>query len=132
MARRNLRRLNLEKRVRMLHSNYFDAVKGCRYDIIVSNPPYVGRTEIAKLPREYRHEPRLGLAAGGDGLDSVRAIFAAARRHLRRDGILVVEVGNTEDTLLRTFPRLPFVWPEISMGGGGVFLLRAEDLGAAA
>ena len=132
VARRNLRRLNLEKRVRMLHSNYFDAVKGCRYDIIVSNPPYVGRTEIAKLPREYRHEPRLGLAAGGDGLDSVRAIFAAARRHLRRDGILVVEVGNTEDTLLRTFPRLPFVWPEISMGGGGVFLLRAEDLGAAA
>jgi ribosomal protein L3 glutamine methyltransferase len=132
VARRNLRRLNLEKRVRMLHSNYFDAVKGCRYDIIVSNPPYVGRTEMAKLPREYRHEPRLGLAAGGDGLDSVRAIFAAARRHLRRDGILVVEVGNTEDTLLRTFPRLPFVWPEISMGGGGVFLLRAEDLGAAA
>ena len=132
VARRNLRRLNLERRVRMLHSNYFDAVKGCRYDIIVSNPPYVGRTEIAKLPREYRHEPRLGLAAGGDGLDSVRAIFAAARRHLRRDGILVVEVGNTEDTLLRTFPRLPFVWPEISMGGGGVFLLRAEDLGAAA
>jgi ribosomal protein L3 glutamine methyltransferase len=132
VARRNLRRLNLERRVRMLHSNYFDAVKGCRYDIIVSNPPYVGRTEIARLPREYRHEPRLGLAAGGDGLDSVRAIFAAARRHLRRDGILVVEVGNTEDTLLRTFPRLPFVWPEISMGGGGVFLLRAEDLGAAA
>src|ERR1700676_2821729 len=132
VARRNLRRLNLEKRVRMLHSNYFDAVKGCRYDIIVSNPPYVGRTEIAKLPREYRHEPRLGLAAGGDGLDSVRAIFAAAGRHLRRDVILVVEVGNTEDTLLRTFPRLPFVWPEISMGGGGVFLLRAEDLGAGA
>jgi ribosomal protein L3 glutamine methyltransferase len=105
-------------------------VKGRRYDIIVSNPPYVGRAEIAKLPREYRHEPRIGLASGADGLDSVRAIFAAARRHLSRDGILVVEVGNTEDTLLRTFPRLPFVWPEITMGGGGIFLLRAEDLGA--
>ena len=131
VARRNLRRLKLQKRVRMLHSDYFDAVDGCRYDIIVSNPPYVGRAELRRLPREYRHEPRLGLAAGADGLDSVRAIFAAAGRHLSRDGILVVEVGNSEDTLLRTFPRMPFVWPEIAMGGGGVFLLRAADLGAA-
>jgi len=130
VARRNLRRLNLEKRVRMLQSDHFAAVKGRRYDIIVSNPPYVGRAEMRRLPREYRHEPRIGLASGADGLDSVRAIFAAARRHISRDGILVVEVGNTEDTLLRTFPRLPFVWPEITMGGGGVFLLRAEDLGA--
>ena len=127
MARRNVRRLRLETRVSVLRSDYFDAVQG-RYDIIVSNPPYVGRAEMRTLPREYRHEPRIGLASGADGLDSVRAIFAAARRHLRRDGILVVEVGNTEDTLLRTFPRLPFVWPEITMGGGGVFLLRARDL----
>jgi ribosomal protein L3 glutamine methyltransferase len=128
VARRNLRRLSLQKRVRMLQSDYFDAVQGCRYDIIVSNPPYVGRAEMRSLPPEYRHEPRLGLASGADGLDSVRAIFAAARRHLSRDGILVVEVGNTEDTLLRTFPSLPFVWPEIAMGGGGVFLLQARDL----
>jgi ribosomal protein L3 glutamine methyltransferase len=128
VARRNLRRLKLQKRVTALHSNYFDAVRGRRYDIIVSNPPYVGRAEMARLPPEYRHEPRLGLAAGADGLDSVRAIFSEARRHLRRDGILVVEVGNTEDALLRTFPTLPFVWPEIAMGGGGVFLLRARDL----
>jgi ribosomal protein L3 glutamine methyltransferase len=128
VARRNVRRLGLQKRVEVLRSNYFDAVKRRRYDIIVSNPPYVGRAELARLPREYRHEPRLGLAAGADGLDSVRAIFAAAGRQLRRDGILVVEVGNTEDTLLRTFPSLPFVWPQISMGGGGVFLLRARDL----
>jgi ribosomal protein L3 glutamine methyltransferase len=128
VARRNRRRLNLEKRVRMLHSDHFNAVKGQRYDIIVSNPPYVGRAEMRRLPREYRHEPRLGLASGADGLDSVRAIFAAARQHLSHEGILVVEVGNTEDTLLRTFPRMPFVWPEIAMGGGGVFLLRAGDL----
>jgi ribosomal protein L3 glutamine methyltransferase len=130
VARRNLRRLNLAKRVRMLRSDYFDAVEGCRYDIIVSNPPYVGRAEMRALPREYRHEPRLGLASGADGLDAVRAIFAAARRHLRPHGILVVEVGNTEDRLMRAFPRLPFVWPEIAMGGGGVFLLRAADLDA--
>src|SRR5882762_9009131 len=128
VARRNQRRLNLQRRVSVLQSNYFDAVKGRRYDIIVSNPPYVGRAEMRRLPREYGHEPRLGLASGADGLDSVRAIFAGARRHLRSDGILVVEVGNTEDTLLRTFRRLPFVWPQIAMGGGGVFLLRARDL----
>jgi ribosomal protein L3 glutamine methyltransferase len=131
VARRNVRRLGLQKRVRVLQSDYFDAVEGRRYDIIVSNPPYVGRAEMRRLPREYRHEPRLGLASGADGLDSVRAIFAAARRHLGRDGILVVEVGNTEDTLVRAFPRLPFVWPEIAMGGGGVFLLRASDLDGA-
>jgi ribosomal protein L3 glutamine methyltransferase len=128
VARRNRRRMNLEKRVRMLRSDHFDAVDGCRYDIIVSNPPYVGRAEMRSLPREYEHEPRLGLASGADGLDSVRAILAAGRRHLRRDGILVVEVGNSEATLLRAYPRMPFIWPEIAMGGGGVFLLRAEDL----
>jgi ribosomal protein L3 glutamine methyltransferase len=128
VARRNQRRLGLQKRVRVLRSDYFAAVEGCRYDIIVSNPPYVGRAEMRALPREYRHEPRLGLASGADGLDAVRAILAAARRHLSRAGILVVEVGNTERTLVRAFPKLPFIWPEISMGGGGVFLLRAEDL----
>jgi ribosomal protein L3 glutamine methyltransferase len=128
VARRNRRRLNLDKRVRMLLSDHFEAVEGCRYDIIVSNPPYVGRAEMRSLPREYEHEPRLGLASGADGLDSVRAILAAGRRHLHRGGILVVEVGNTEATLLRAYPRMPFIWPEIAMGGGGVFLLRAEDL----
>ena len=101
---------------------------GCRYDIIVSNPPYVGRAEMRALPREYRHEPSMGLAAGVDGLDSVRAIFSAARQHLVDDGILVVEVGNTERALMRAFPRLPFIWPDIAMGGGGVFVLRAADL----
>jgi ribosomal protein L3 glutamine methyltransferase len=86
----------------------------------------VGREEMRALPREYRHEPRIGLASGVDGLDSLRAILSAAPRHLADDGILVVEVGNTEDVLMRAFPRLPFVWPDIEMGGGGVFVLRAD------
>ncbi len=128
VCRRNVRRLRLAKRVRALHSDHFAAVADCRYDIIVSNPPYVGRAEMRDLPREYRHEPALGLASGVDGLDSVRAILAGARQHLVEDGILVVEVGNTEEALLRAFPRLPFIWPEIAMGGGGVFVLRAADL----
>jgi ribosomal protein L3 glutamine methyltransferase len=128
VCRRNVRRLRLARRVRVLQSDYFAAVPGCRYDIIVSNPPYVGRAEMRALPREYRHEPRLGLAAGSDGLDAVRAIIAGAPQHLEDDGILVVEVGNSESALLRAFPKMRFVWPDISMGGGGVFLLHARDL----
>jgi len=128
VCRRNVRRLSLASRVRVLQSDYFAAVPGRRYDIIVSNPPYVGRAEMRALPREYRHEPRLGLAAGSDGLDAVRAILAAAPQHLEDDGILVVEVGNSESALLRAFPKMRFVWPDISMGGGGVFLLHARDL----
>ena len=128
VCRRNIRRLGLTRRVTALRSDHFAAVEGRRYDIIVSNPPYVGRAEMRRLPREYGHEPRLGLASGADGLDSVRAIFAAAGRHLADDGVLVVEVGNTERALLRAYPRLPFIWPEIAMGGGGVFMLRAADV----
>jgi ribosomal protein L3 glutamine methyltransferase len=128
VCRRNVRRLRLTRRVRVLRSDYFAAVAGCRYDIIVSNPPYVGRAEMRALPREYRHEPSIGLAAGADGLDSVRAILGAARRHLEDDGILVVEVGNSERALLRAFPRLPFIWPATPQGGGGVFVLRAAEL----
>jgi ribosomal protein L3 glutamine methyltransferase len=131
VCRRNARRLRLSGRVRALHSDYFAAVPGRRYDIIVSNPPYVGRAEMRTLPPEYRHEPRLGLAAGKDGLNAVRAILAAAPRHLAPHGILVVEVGNSETALLKAFPRMRFMWPEISMGGGGVFILRASDLSAA-
>ena len=131
VCRRNVRRLGLEKRVRAIKSDHFSAVADQRYDIIVSNPPYVGSADMRRLPREYRHEPELGLRAGADGLDSVRAIFAAAGRHLEDDGILIVEVGNSERALQRAFPRLPFIWPEIAMGGGGVFVLKAKDLPAA-
>ena len=128
VCRRNVRRFALGGRVTPLRSDYFSGVAGRRYDIIVSNPPYVGRDEMRALPPEYRHEPRLGLASGADGLDSVRAIFADARSHLEDDGILVVEVGNSEAALLKAFPRLPFVWPRIAMGGEGVCLLNARDL----
>lgn len=128
VCRRNVRKLGLEERLEVLRSDHFAAVAGRRYDIIVSNPPYVGRRELRDLPQEYHHEPQIGLAAGADGLASVRAILAGAGEHLEQHGILVVEVGNTEHALLRAFPGTRFVWPRFTIGGGGVFLLRARDL----
>jgi ribosomal protein L3 glutamine methyltransferase len=130
VARANVRRHRLQRRVRVLQSDHFRALAGRAYDIIVTNPPYVGARELRSLPAEYRHEPRVALAAGRSGLDSVRIILRAAARHLRARGLLVVEVGNTERAVRRAFPRLPFVWLEFARGGGGVFLLTREQLQA--
>jgi ribosomal protein L3 glutamine methyltransferase len=125
----NVRRHRLGRRVRLMRSDHFSALRGERYDIIVANPPYVGRREMSGLPPEYRHEPPLALAAGREGLDSVRVILEEAGGHLRPGGLLIVEVGNTEAAVRRTFKRLPFLWLEFERGGGGVFLLTAEQLG---
>jgi len=128
VCRENIRRQRLLSRVHARQSDFFARLGRRRYDIIVSNPPYVGGAEMRSLPPEYRREPRLGLAAGADGLDAVRVILAGARAHLSEEGVLVVEVGNSERRLLRAFPRLPFIWPTFERGGGGVFVLRACDL----
>ena len=130
VARENVRAHRLGARVRLVRSDHFAALKQRSYDIIVTNPPYVGARELHGLPPEYRHEPHMALAAGRTGLDSVRVILAQAARHLRPRGILVVEVGNTERALRRAFPRLPFTWLEFERGGGGVFLLYREQLGS--
>jgi ribosomal protein L3 glutamine methyltransferase len=124
----NRRRLRLTKRVRLVKSDHFSALSVSPYDIIVSNPPYVGEREMRGLPREYRHEPRHALASGREGLDSVGIILRSAARHLRPLGLLVVEVGNTERALMRAYPRVPFTWLDFERGGGGVFLLTREQL----
>lgn len=128
VARLNIGAHRLGRRVRAVLSNHFSGLRGNTYDIIVSNPPYVGKAEMKGLPAEYRHEPALALAAGRDGLDSVRVLLEQAPRHLRAGGILVVEVGNTEHAVRRHFRRLPFIWLEFSRGGGGVFVLTREQL----
>jgi len=130
VARRNVRRHRLTRRVRLIKSDHFGALGNASYDIIIANPPYVGARELAGLPPEYRHEPRVALAAGRSGLDSVRIILAQAVRYLRPHGLLIVEVGNTERAVRRTWRRLPFVWLEFERGGGGVFLLTREQLQA--
>jgi len=128
LARENIQRHGLNERVRAVRSDVFAGLTDRRYDVIVSNPPYVAQAEYASLPREYAHEPGLGLLAGEDGLDIVRRILSAARTHLRPGGILIVEVGSAEGALLEAFPDLPFTWLEFERGGSGVFLLNRDDL----
>jgi ribosomal protein L3 glutamine methyltransferase len=124
----NRRRLRLTRRVRLIESDHFAALSNESYDIIASNPPYVGTREMRGLPREYRHEPRHALESGRAGLDSVGIILANAARFLRPRGLLVVEVGNTERALRRAYARVPFTWLDFERGGGGVFLLTREQL----
>jgi ribosomal protein L3 glutamine methyltransferase len=125
VARINVRKHRLGRRVRLIESDHFSGLGRASYDIIVSNPPYVGARELRKLPAEYRHEPQIALAAGDSGLDSVRIILQDADRYLRPNGLLVVEVGNTETAVRREFRDLPFIWLEFERGGGGVFLLKS-------
>lgn len=126
----NRRKHRLEDRVTLIQADVFEGLPQCDYDIIVSNPPYVDAEAMAELPAEYRTEPELALAAGEDGLTVVRRILAGAPEYLSPEGVLVCEVGDSEEALAAAFPEVPFVWLEFEFGGHGVFLLSAEDLRA--
>ncbi len=131
VARENVRAHRLSRRVRLVKSDHFSGLGRANYDMIVSNPPYVGAREMRSLPAEYRHEPALALASGPQGLDSVDVLLREAPRRLRPGGVLVVEVGNTETAVARRYRHLPFTWLEFARGGGGVFVLTREQLLAA-
>lgn len=112
VARKNVARHRLGRRVRVRRSDLFAGVRGERYDLILSNPPYVSAPAMAKLPAEYRHEPRLALAGGADGLDLVARMLAQAPDHLEAGGILVCEVGDGKAAVQRRFARLRLGWPK--------------------
>lgn len=128
LARANVRFQDVQDRVRVIESDLFAGVQGEVYDLIVSNPPYVTEQEFADLPPEYGHEPALGLKAGHDGLDFALRILAAAPAHLSGQGLLIVEVGESEHALAALLPRVPFTWIEFNVGQMGVFALDRRDL----
>lgn len=128
VARRNVLRYRLSRRVRLVRSDLFDALGRHRYDLILSNPPYVAAASMRALPREYRHEPRLALAGGSDGLALVRRILGESKRHLAPGGVLVCEIGRNRRALEKAFPRLPFVWLETSAGVDSVFMLERDAM----
>ena len=128
VARRNVAAHHLEDRVRIIQSDLFTSLDDSTYDVIISNPPYVPHNVMAELDKEYRHEPVLGLVAGEDGLDIIRRILSDAAAYLNEDGVLIVEVGDSQEMVLQQFPEIPFLWLEFEHGGHGVFLLEKEQL----
>ncbi|WP_298610584.1 50S ribosomal protein L3 N(5)-glutamine methyltransferase [uncultured Thiothrix sp.] len=128
VAKLNIARHGVQAHVQALESDLFTHLSSKRYDLIVSNPPYVDAAEIAEMSIEFQHEPLIGLAAGTDGLDIAHRILASAREHLSEHGILIVEVGNSQFALTEAYPEVPFQWLEFERGGDGIFLLTATQL----
>jgi ribosomal protein L3 glutamine methyltransferase len=128
VAEKNIKRHHLEASVHLIQSDCFDSIPKKQYDIILSNPPYVSYDEMATLPQEYMHEPKLALEADDNGLAIVEKILSQANAYLSPQGVLVVEVGNSETALIEAYPDVPFTWLDFERGGQGVFLLTKAQL----
>lgn len=128
VAEINKAKHQLEARLNIIESDLFSNLQGKRYDLIVSNPPYVDAEDMANLPDEYTHEPELGLTAGDDGLELVIPMLRDAKHHLNPNGVLIIEVGNSEEALAERFPEVPFMWLSFEYGGEGVFMLDASEV----
>ena len=128
VAEINIQNHGIEQQVFPIKSDGFSALVNQRYDLIVSNPPYVDEVDMAHLPEEYQHEPELGLASGHDGLALTRQILRESIDHLTDDGVLIVEVGNSQVHMQTQYPKLPLTWVEFSNGGHGVFVITREQL----
>ncbi len=129
VARENVHRYGLEERIRLIHSDLYAGVGDNRYDLIVSNPPYVDRVSLESMPAEFHAEPRVGLQGGEDGLDLVVQILLEAEAHLEENGILICEVGYSAEALEECFPQIPWTWVEFQRGGHGVFMMDRSSLG---
>lgn len=127
VANLNIERHGVEERVYTVQGDGFDGLPGQRFDLIVSNPPYVDAEDFADMPAEFHHEPELGLACGDDGLDLVRRMLAEAADHLNDGGLLVIEVGNSQVHVEAAYPEVDFTWVEFERGGHGVFVLTAAQ-----
>ena len=128
VAQMNRIKHDVETQLHLLQSDCFDALPHAAYDLIISNPPYVGGDEMAHLPKEYQHEPELALYAENNGLDVEEKMLFSASKYLSEHGILVMEVGNSEEALVAAYPQVPFTWLEFERGGTGIFLLTAAQL----
>lgn len=127
LARDNARLLGVQDRVAIQQSNLFQTLGNERYDLILSNPPYVDQGDLASMPAEYHHEPELSLGSGADGLELTHKILAQAGLYLAEEGLLIVEVGNSGAALEEAYPQVPFTWIEFEHGGHGVFTLTAQE-----
>lgn len=128
VAERNVTDYELASRIGLIESDLFAKLSGRRYDLIISNPPYVDAESVAALPAEYLHEPKLSLGSGQDGLDATRVILKHAAEHLTDNGILIVEIGHNRDILEAAYPKLPFTWLDVTAGDQFVFMLHRNDL----
>jgi ribosomal protein L3 glutamine methyltransferase len=124
VARINIEKYKLASQITLIESNVFDAIPAQKFDIIISNPPYVDKSDMENLPPEYHHEPRLALAAGSDGLEVIKKILTNSTKYLSKHGLLVVEAGNSAAALVQQFPQLPFTWLEFEQGDSEVFLIQ--------
>lgn len=128
VAQKNITSYNLENRIQLIQSDLFAKIPNRRYNLIISNPPYVKAESMANLPAEYLHEPLLALASGETGLDAAQTILNNAAQYLADDGILIMEIGHNREALEKIFPKTPFIWLETSAGDEFVFLLKREQL----
>ncbi|CAB3779310.1 50S ribosomal protein L3 glutamine methyltransferase [Paraburkholderia ultramafica] len=128
VATRNVMDYKLDDRVALFEGDLYAPLAERRYDVIISNPPYVNTASMQELPAEYKHEPNMALAGGADGMDIVRRIIADARNWLTEDGVLVVEIGNERENVEAAFGGLDLVWMSTSAGDDNVFLIQAADL----
>ncbi len=128
VAERNVADYHLQDRVSLIESDLFAKLDGKKYDLIISNPPYVDAGSVAALPQEYLHEPAMALGSGHDGLDATRIILKHAAQHLTENGVLIVEIGHNREALEAAYPDLPFTWLDVSAGDQFVFMLHRNDL----